>query len=122
MCVIFSVFGKDPPDAQLRIGGEMNQDGAGVAWKEGQVIKWRKGIKDPAEVIRMVNAGIPKPYLIHFRKRSTGETRPELTHPFPIDSDSSLELEGESDKGVLAHNGTWVNWRREFLEVMPKQK
>jgi ribosomal protein S27AE len=124
MCCIFSVFERDPSEELLREGARRNTDGIGLAWPEGPsdnpraIIKWKKGIKDVEEVIERVQKGIPRPYLIHFRKKSSGEIDPSLTHPFPLEMDVPLDLEGETNQGVLAHNGTWINWQRESAHAV----
>jgi len=115
MCVIFSTFGIDPSKELLEEGARRNTDGAGVAWLDngGAVVRWKKGITDVGEVIEMVKAGLPHPYMIHFRKKSVGEADPTLTHPFPLDPDVPVSLEGSTPNGVLAHNGTWFRWEAE---------
>ncbi len=122
ICVIFSTFGTDPPDEIIREGARRNTDGAGVAWQDTHdgvaVVRWRKGITDVEEVIEMVRQGMPHPYMIHFRKKSSGEIDPSLTHPFPLEDDVPLALEGYTTRGVLAHNGTWVSWERECAPVV----
>lgn len=115
MCVIFSTFGVDPPQELLEEGARRNSDGAGVAWQDngGAIVRWKKGINDVEEIIEMIKKGLPHPYMIHFRKKSIGEAAASLTHPFPLDPDVPTALEGETTKGVLAHNGTWHMWDKD---------
>jgi len=62
------------------------------------------------------------PFICHFRIASIGEVCDELTHPFTITRNPSLELEGKTKKGVLFHNGTWEAWRDYMLKAIIKTK
>jgi hypothetical protein len=41
-----------------------------------------------------------------------------LCHPFPIDPEASVELEGRTKGYVLFHNGTWHSWKTTLLEAV----
>jgi hypothetical protein len=57
------------------------------------------------------------PFVAHFRIASIGGVKPELTHPFIVDSEVPLPLEGRTQGQVLFHNGHWSNWNEKCLEA-----
>jgi len=53
---------------------------------------------------------LPQPYVMHVRFATVGGKGAELTHPFPLDDKASLDLRGDTDQGVLFHNGHQGHW------------
>src|SRR3990167_4580457 len=86
-----------------------NDHGGGVAWREGGLVHWKKGL-DEAEMQEFV-AALPLPFVAHFRIASCGAKSKELCHPFPVSKDASLALEGTTKGYVLFHNGHWAEWK-----------
>lgn len=115
MCIIMIADEGRLPEADLRAANTINSDGIGIAWHDGDEIRYAKGIT-LAALIKM-NADdkkIPLPYIVHFRFRSAGSITPMLCHPFPIGkAKDELALSGKTDV-ALFHNGHWSGWE-EFL-------
>lgn len=124
MCVVVLVDDNDtrPEPDIIRAMFDSNGDGAGAAWREEvdgvPHVHWRKGlgVEDMVELA----ATLPVPYVQHFRIASCGGVRPELTHPFEISEDASVESEGLTTNPVLFHNGHWTGWERELKEAVWK--
>ena len=104
-----------------------NKDGAGIAsrekildeeGKERIVVKWKKGLDLDQIKEEIFIAELP--FVAHFRIASCGGVRTELTHPFSLNSDQSLDLEGITEEGVLFHNGHWAKWKEFLLETCLK--
>ena len=118
MCVIFWVTKTRPTQDMVERAFEHNKDGGGCAWRENEpagadragesVVVWKKGL-ELDEMIELC-ATMPLPYIAHFRVASIGGIRPSLTHPFPINKNGSLALEGRTREHVLFHNGHWKEW------------
>jgi len=110
MCIALATTNQTtkPSLAVLRACELANPHGGGIAWRVGKGIRWEKGIgaEEIHEIIRR-NEG---PFLIHFRIATVGAPKPELCHPFPVGGDASLALSGKASS-VIAHNGTWHNWK-----------
>lgn len=111
MCIIALCQTRKPSLDELKNCEKSNNHGAGIAWIKDGIVHWRKGIDDIEKHYNFIKK-LPLPILIHFRLASSGSVCRELTHPFPIESDVPLALKGETKNGVIAHNGTW----REFKE------
>lgn len=115
MCVIM-IVGKDGPRPTAAMTAKAwgrNDDGGGVAWRETtpkgeKVVKWRKDLTEK-EMDDLCQT-LPLPYVAHWRIASCGGVLAELTHPFPIERNASLALEGTTKGHVLFHNGTWGGW------------
>ena len=108
MCVILVCPPKvRPSDEILRACHDANPHGAGVAWREGNRVRWRKNLKvgQVAHLIREVKGEV----VIHFRWASVGGVNPRLCHPFPVSRKAGLAFHGKT-KAVLFHNGTWGGW------------
>jgi hypothetical protein len=95
-----------------------NAHGGGVAWREENdngeiVVKWSKGMMHLEEMLQIIPQ-LPLPYVAHFRIPTCGGSIKQLTHPFPIETNSTMDLEGETKEGVLFHNGSLVGWRHEL--------
>lgn len=119
MCVILVCPPDVRPDrATLDACHQANPHGAGVAWREGGMVKWLKGL-EPDELEPLV-ARLPGEVVIHFRWASVGEVSPRLCHPFPVTGTANTRLSGQA-RAVLFHNGTWRKWR-ETLRLMPKDR
>jgi hypothetical protein len=109
MCVI-AVYESNYPKAEDLVNMEsMNQHLGGIAWIEGGQVHFRKGINAKEIMNTIREKSIKLPFCIHFRIASIGVVDKKLNHPFPINSDASLELEGVADS-VLFHNGTWSEY------------
>lgn len=119
MCVIALVTDHDkrPTTEEVKAMWESNPAGGGVAWRAGKAVKWEKGLE--LERMQEYNQTLEVPYVLHFRVPSVGGHSKLLTHPFPLELDVPLDLQGETEKGVLFHNGTLSNWetlRREWTK------
>lgn len=125
MCVIAVVKDARPSERMVRQMWTSNSDGGGVAYRDvaedanGEkipVVAWKKGLT----LDDMIEAAkeLPTPYIMHFRKRSIGETSDELCHPFLVTPDSPLDLEGTTTGYVLFHNGTFKEWNPYFFNFI----
>lgn len=136
MCIVMIADRKKPSDEDLVAAACGNQDGAGIAWCEGGMVHWKKGImgepEDVAAQVGEIVAAHTLPFLIHFRVATEGGVSPALTHPFPVSIEKphlggDLALEGVGD-AVLMHNGHWNSWKHEmkearrFMFTEPKKK
>lgn len=116
MCVIIIARTVFPSMTVLKQAEESNPDGAGMCWFEEDKVKWAKGLK--ADDIFEIGQDTPKPWVIHFRWASFGPKVPQLCHPFPINRDASLELQGETDRSVFFHNGHVKNIEQRMYEAL----
>jgi hypothetical protein len=98
---------------------EANDQGAGIAWREGKEVVWKKGLK--LGEIQDLIANTPMPFCAHFRIASMGGPIPQLTHPFPVSGDVSLELEGRTKGNVVFHNGHWSEWKKVCFEICTRR-
>ncbi len=123
MCLLIVAYDKFPSREILQKAEKANSDGAGIAWREGDKVKWAKGLK-ARELSDFVAYG--PPWMIHFRKATVGKAIPELSHPFGVDETADLSVAGETTGGVLAHNGGWWDWHSTLVglinegHVLPK--
>lgn len=120
MCVIFVADKRRPSDEELEKMEKTNGDGAGVAWQEGDHVKWVKGLT--LEEMKPFCANLPMPFVGHFRIASIGGKTPEMTHPHPVERDMRADLSGEIKGSVLFHNGTWHQWKDRGLDGTIKNK
>jgi hypothetical protein len=121
MCVIMVIDGTRPTDEMIEKAWHTNDDGGGVAWrqknKQGEVeVRWIKGIETVEEMKKLI-AKVPMPAIAHFRIASVGGALRSLTHPFPIEKDVPLNLNGATKGGVLFHNGHWGAWSDKALDA-----
>lgn len=117
MCVIFIADKKRPTEDMIQKGFETNPSGAGIAWRETKdTVQWAKGLD--LEEVQLLAAKVPMPFVVHFRIPTCGGDRPSLCHPFPVDVNSTLALEGSTKGFVLFHNGHWTKWRESMLETL----
>lgn len=113
MCVIIAGKGVDILE-HVDDAMAANPHGAGVAWvttdtSGGMPFRWRKGLFAPESVkalLTFINNGDA---VFHARIGTAGGNTPELTHPFPVEIQPSLALEGESDM-LLFQNGHLPSW------------
>lgn len=120
MCVIFIADQTRPLPDMIERGYNANPRGAGVAWREGGKVHWKKGLK--LDEIQELAEALPLPYVVHFRIPSCGGDTPVLCHPFPVETDAPLALEGKTDGYVLFHNGHWTNWKQFSIETAVRRK
>ncbi len=119
MCVILVCPADVRPDHHtLAACHETNPHGAGVAWRDGDGVRWMKGLA-LAEVEALVPT-LPGEIIVHFRIASVGEVVPALCHPFPVTRLSTTRLTGHA-RAVLFHNGTWLDWRHALRWVPVNQ-
>lgn len=131
MCVILVCDRSRPTPEMVKASWERNSHGGGVAWqheyalskddkKAGRtrgrrVVRWRKGLE--LEEMLQLAKDLPVPFVMHFRIASVGPRIGDLTHPFPLIDGIPLDWEGESEKGVLFHNGHWNRWDETILDA-----
>jgi hypothetical protein len=119
MCVIFFVDEERPYAGQIEAAFNQNPQGAGIAWREGGKVHWRKGLE--LEEIKEECAYRPIPYVAHFRVASMNQQQLDyLCHPFPLTDDVETDLEGSTDGYVLFHNGSWTSWKHDLREAIFK--
>lgn len=118
MCVIMVCKDdeKRPTEKMIEDAWFVNDDFGGVAWREDGLVHWKKGIED-VETMKQLIAGLPVPFVAHFRIASSGPIVPELTHPIPVDEEVPLYLHGKTGGAVLFHNGTWGKWQDYSMEM-----
>lgn len=116
MCVIMVIKDQRPTEKMVEDAWFTNDDFGGVAWREGGLVHWKKGIEDVEEMKALI-AVLPTPFIAHFRIASSGAVIPELTHPMPIDEEVPLFLSGTTGGSVLFHNGTWGKWQDYSMDM-----
>lgn len=107
MCLIIYAKNGRPTEEALENGATNHPDGAGIAWREGDFVHFKKDVS--TEEIKRMAAELPLGYVIHFRWASVGGKDKSLIHPFPVRRDVPLKQEGKT-KRVLFHNGHWADW------------
>ena len=104
-----------PSDIIFKRCFKKNPDGAGFAHcikdKDGNdAVHYHKGFATIEDFLKAYHEEIipDETHIVHFRKKSSGGMAMEFTHPFPITTNINElhKLEGNSDVGVLFHNGT----------------
>lgn len=114
MCVILSCE-TNRPTLQTLLDCELdNPHGAGIAWRQGGKIHFKKGLD--AQEVHRISLKVQLPYVIHFRIATAGGMSPEMCHPFPIGG--SVRMDGSTGSGVLFHNGHWSEWEDTFLSAL----
>ena len=111
MCIIAVCNDRPLTRKECKRCWNSNSDGAGVAWIEKKVVRWKKGFMtlDDLEKWYFKLSPPPLPHVIHFRSATAGDIIPELTHPFVMDVVKST-IKGKTKRGVLFHNGVITNW------------
>lgn len=117
MCIILLCDEKLPTLEDLRKSEKTNKDGGGIAWIENDKVHWIKGITADQIYDLLQTGSIKKPFIVHFRIASIGKIEPSLCHPFPVEPNVSLEIEGMADK-VLFHNGHWSEFSDTALKAV----
>jgi hypothetical protein len=108
MCVIICGRRTKPSLEMLNKCENANGDGIGVAWAgDDGLAHYRKGIKVD-EAHALIQAA-PRDWVAHFRLATVGGDGDLLCHPFPVEKDATLAVEGSS-KYLLFHNGHWSSW------------
>ena len=93
---------------------EANDDGAGVAFSNGEAVHIRKGLMTFRDFKKYVTKLSFKhdiknlDFVAHFRITSVGETTPRMTHPFRVDTLDPKQRMSVSGSGKIYafHNGT----------------
>lgn len=130
MCVIAFAEDTRPSPEMVAKMFTRNSDGAGIAWREpeesgkldsdGQPVLevvWKKGLTLP-EVQKLV-VTVPLPFVVHFRVSSCEKpARKSLTHPFPIEEDAPVWLNGRTEGYVLFHNGHHGEWKKDLKDTL----
>lgn len=94
-----------------------NDDGVGIAYREkGQnvYIKGLMTLKDAWDAYQKVET---LPHAVHFRLTSTGKKVPDLTHPFIVENNSSIQMKYKGEKPLLFHNGTILGWESYLMSL-----
>lgn len=115
MCVILICDKRRPSEEEIEAAYEANPAGAGVAWRDKGIVHWKKGLN--LEEIKEFIPSVPLPLVAHFRIPTAGGSSGRLTHPFPLEPEVPLDLEGQTENGVLFHNGHWGEWQRRCWEM-----
>lgn len=116
MCVIMVIGKTRPTDEMVTRAWDHNRDGAGIAWREGDEVVYKKGIMNLDEIRPLIKK-VPTPAVVHFRVASVGGVRKSLTHPFPVSKKTDLSLEGRTKGNLLFHNGHWGAWDDKALDA-----
>jgi hypothetical protein len=124
VCVILISSKGRPTDEVVEACFKQNSEGAGAAWRELDAngvpqVRWIKGISEIKDMQELVRE-LPIPFITHYRISTVGGGSRLLCHPFIIEPDSPLNLEGTTKEGCLFHNGTWNAWRHQMLESVFK--
>jgi hypothetical protein len=126
MCVILLAGNVRPTEEMVAKAWKANDDGGGVAWKEGlnrkgeptpdTEVVFEKGIMNLDRMQELI-ATVPMPFAAHFRVASVGGVKPELTHPFIVSEDSPIQLSGRTKGALLMHNGHWGEWNTRLIDA-----
>lgn len=126
MCLLI-VAEKRPDRSLLEMGAEQNKDGGGIAWRQGDIVRWTKGFRGSKgidEMMEIIKNNEP-PYIIHFRLATVGLASDELCHPFAVTNRAFNCTDGETGGFILAHNGHWGSWRAmldKHEEILTRQR
>lgn len=118
MCVIIVADDKRPSADMVTAAFDANPSGGGGAWRHNKAVVWKKGLD--VEAMKELAETLPLPFILHFRIPSCGGPFKELCHPFPVDKQSTLALEGSTKGFVLFHNGHWNSWKFDTKEMAIK--
>jgi hypothetical protein len=121
MCIILLAETKQITKAILEKAEDTNPHGAGIAWINDKTktknVKWIKGINlNTKGILRLIKINkIKTPYIIHFRIASIGSTSDQLCHPFDLNALlTENKQSGNSEAGVLFHNGTMTDYKTHY--------
>jgi len=111
MCIIAICNDRPLTRKECKRCWNSNPDGAGVAWIDKKVVRWKKGFMTLGDLEKWYFELTPPPlpHIVHFRSATAGDIIPELTHPFVMDVVKST-TKGKTKKGVLFHNGVIAGW------------
>lgn len=98
-----------PTKDELKRCFDSNPDGAGIAWVDGDTVRWTKGLMTFEAFEQKLDALDlqDKIAFLHFRIGTHGgKNEPTMTHPFPVSADKEYcrHLEG-AYRYVAMHNG-----------------
>ena len=116
MCIIIITNPKHPISKnELSRAWSVNSDGAGYAYVNKGIIKFKKGFNDFETYWNSIK-DLQKKHelLLHLRITSRGATIPENTHPFKVGD--LLKQGGYSRKPVVAMNGTIHSQTLEWVD------
>jgi glucosamine 6-phosphate synthetase-like amidotransferase/phosphosugar isomerase protein len=116
MCVIIVATKNKIDEKTIREAFRINDDGAGIAWREGNKVKWIKGLMKVEDLIKELKNVNNFPHIVHCRAATSGGKLKELTHPFPCDGITRNALEGQAD-AVLFHNGVVHDYEELILRL-----
>ncbi len=108
MCVIAIAQTRRITKDELTRQWNANPDGAGIAYVDGDLVKYEKGFTHVEDLWKAIKA-LPLPYVVHTRIATVGGPRRDLTHPFPVTPRVSIALKGQA-KTILFHNGHWSGY------------
>jgi hypothetical protein len=118
MCVILvSPTGQPFDTSELERAQTHNPDGVGLAWREGDLVRWTKFPKFDAKLWRQPKGAC----ILHFRMATAGGSGMDLAHPFPISRSAGLRRSGVA-KRVLFHNGHLWGWEDDARDLIPNKK
>ena len=126
MCVILEFNGSKPEHVSgniLKEAEEGNKDGGGIAWIDGDVVRWEKGIHVTADYVKSLikKEKIKEPFVVHFRIATHGGVNDELCHPFALSPENDdLATSGSDKEGVMFHNGVWSNYQDFAMKTLLK--
>jgi hypothetical protein len=107
MCVILVAKEKKLSGSMIRKANAANPHGLGIAWLEGNEVRYKKGLT--LTELLSLNKRVSLPYIVHARIKTEGRECGEMCHPFPITRRDNRKLSGAA-KAVLFHNGHWSEW------------
>ena len=112
MCVILVGHADKILEFHAQKAMDANPHGAGIAWLDtlggSRTVRFVKGLEDEPAKSLLSSLG-SRQVIFHARIATVGGSVPSLTHPFPIEINPSIALEGTSDL-VLFHNGHMTDW------------
>jgi hypothetical protein len=118
MCAMICCENEFPSLDILRNTELTDQDGAGIAWINGNKVEWLKGLKAQELYDFIQSREIKTPCVIHFRKANTGSKSLKLCHPFAINDQKENELRGKADS-VLFHSGHISEYNK-YMKMIEK--
>lgn len=120
MCVITVADKRRATEEEVEKMAKQNGDGMGIAFREGDVVRWEKGLTLPE--MQDFNAKAQLPYVLHFRIATFGAVMPALCHPFPVEREMRSDISGSIKGFVLFHNGTWAAYKEKGIDEAIKNK
>lgn len=119
MCIIATCEGRKMTSQEVINCFKNNSDGAGVAYyTEDGKIHVEKGFMTLEEFQDYYETLDVLPHVAHFRIATSGDVSPEMTHPYKIETESNLMVNGNVDCPVLFHNGVIGNYNDLYLNML----